>query len=65
MEKIIPKPSITYMVRNRKLEVAPSISELGIISYFISDSEKILHNKAGGYLVRTKVNFHFCYVSIK
>ncbi|KAL4427350.1 hypothetical protein ABPG74_002321 [Tetrahymena malaccensis] len=57
MEKIIPKPSITFMIRNRKLEVAPSISELGIISYFISDSQKIIHNKAGGYLVRTKRYF--------
>jgi hypothetical protein len=38
-----------------KIRPINSVSEIGIIGYFISKGEEIIKNEIGGYLLRTKV----------
>jgi glutathione synthase len=70
MQRIFPSPQNTAFLRNRKLEVLPSISELGIFGTFVgygssslssspieaatSDIVSPILNNYGGYLLRTK-----------
>jgi len=61
MQRIFPSPQNTAFLRNRKLEVLPSISELGIFGTFVgygtsslSQSISPILNNYGGYLLRTK-----------
>ena len=61
MQKIFPSPQKTAFLRNGKLEVLPSISELGIFGTFVgygtsflSQSVSPILNNYGGYLLRTK-----------
>ena len=55
MEKIKPVPRAGYMVKMRNLEPAAVISEIGILGYYISEDGKMVENRVGGYLNRTKV----------
>jgi len=61
MQRIFPSPQNTAFLRNSKLEVLPSISELGIFGTFVgygtsslSQSVSPILNSYGGYLLRTK-----------
>jgi len=67
MQKIFPSPQKTAFLRNGKLEVLPSISELGIYGTFVGNGSSSLSpsltasdivspilNNYGGYLLRTK-----------
>jgi len=54
MQRIHPVAHMGFLMRNKVLEVAPVISELGVFGYMISDKEKIIKNETGGYLLRTK-----------
>jgi glutathione synthase len=55
MERIQPKPELSYMLKKGQIDIQPSVSEVGIYGYFISDQNGLLKNEVGGYLVRTKV----------
>lgn len=46
-------------MRRGIIEGTSSISEVGILGYYISENEKMLVNEVGGYLLRTKVNINF------
>jgi len=63
MQRIFPSPQKTAFLRNGKLEVLPSISELGIFGTFVGYGSSSLSsdtavspilNNYGGYLLRTK-----------
>ena len=55
MQRIFPKPQLTAFLRKGKLELLPSISELGIYGVFLGDGTKSpLINTNAGYLLRTK-----------
>lgn len=56
MEKIDAPVLQTYMVRKGKLTYTPSITELGIFSFLISNSQtgQVYLNQVDGLLPRTK-----------
>jgi len=56
MEKIDAPVLQTYMIRKGKLTYTPSITELGIFSFLISNSQtgEIILNQVDGLLPRTK-----------
>ncbi len=56
MEKIDTPILQTYMVRKGKISYTPSITELGVFSFLISNSQtgEILLNVVDGLLPRTK-----------
>ena len=55
MEKIKPCPRVGFLMKKGKVEKAGIISELGLLSYFITDKDRVIKNIAGGYLLRSKV----------
>ena len=61
MQRIFPSPQNTAFLRSGKLEVLPSISELGVYGTFVGygpgssyDVVNPILNNYGGYLLRTK-----------
>jgi hypothetical protein len=56
MEKIDAPVLKTYMIRRGKISYTPSITELGIFSFLISNAQtgEVLFNEVDGLLPRTK-----------
>ena len=54
MQKILPPPQRSILVRNGKWQEAETVSELGIYGTFLKQGESILLNEEVGHLVRTK-----------
>jgi hypothetical protein len=56
MEKIDAPVLKTYMIRKGKISYTPSITELGIFSFLISNARtgEIIINEVDGLLPRTK-----------
>ena len=56
MEKIDAPVLRTYMIRKGKISYTPSITELGIFSFLISNAQtgEIILNEVDGLLPRTK-----------
>eukprot|EP00798_Chlamydomonas_sp_ICE-L_P018243 gene18243-24694_t len=54
MQKILPPPQRSVLVRNGGWTEAETLSELGIFGTFIKLGEKVLLSEEAGHLVRTK-----------
>lgn len=54
MQKILPPPQTSVLVRNGMWHEAETVSELGIYGTFLKQGEQVLLNEEVGHLVRTK-----------
>lgn len=54
MQKILPPPQKSVLVRNGQYQEADTVSELGIYGTFLRHGDMVLLNEEVGHLVRTK-----------
>ncbi|KAJ7548077.1 hypothetical protein O6H91_08G116300 [Diphasiastrum complanatum] len=56
MQRLFPVPHTSYLVRGGVWSFEETASELGIFGAYLRNAETEILNKAGGYLLRTKVS---------
>ncbi|EOA19388.1 hypothetical protein CARUB_v10000662mg [Capsella rubella] len=56
MQRIFPKVSNTYMMREGAYHKNQAISELGVYGAYLRNKDKIIVNEQSGYLMRTKIS---------
>ena len=54
MSRIVPRAYPMLFVRNRHVEVAPGISELGTFAGLLASDDQVVANEATGFLLRSK-----------
>eukprot|EP00812_Abedinium_dasypus_P010346 NODE_3969_length_723_cov_151.965569.p1 GENE.NODE_3969_length_723_cov_151.965569~~NODE_3969_length_723_cov_151.965569.p1 ORF type:complete len:152 (-),score=53.01 NODE_3969_length_723_cov_151.965569:200-655(-) len=55
MQRIVPKPQPSALMRAGAVSLAPCISEVGFYSVFVGDGTKVFLSEPAGHLVRTKM----------
>ncbi|KXZ48946.1 hypothetical protein GPECTOR_24g236 [Gonium pectorale] len=56
MQRILPPPNRSVLVRNGQWAEGETLSELGVYGTFVRHGSKVLLNKQSGHLVRTKTS---------
>ncbi|OWM85393.1 hypothetical protein CDL15_Pgr019017 [Punica granatum] len=56
MQRIFPKVSPTFLIRDGICHKDRAISELGVYGAYLRNKEKVIVNEQSGYLMRTKVS---------
>ncbi|KAM0950681.1 putative glutathione synthase [Dioscorea sansibarensis] len=56
MQRIFPKASLAYLVRDGICHQDNAISELGIYGAYLRNKDNVIMNDQCGYLMRTKVS---------
>ncbi|KAJ4802678.1 Glutathione synthetase [Rhynchospora pubera] len=56
MQRIFPKDSLSYLIRDGISHTEKTISELGIYGAYLRNKDKVIINEQSGYLMRTKVS---------
>eukprot|EP00128_Syssomonas_multiformis_P015514 Colp12_sorted_trinity150504_noHs@4863 len=54
MDRIVTPPTLNYQYVDEQLFSTNVVSELGVFGTLITRGSEIVHNRVGGYLMRTK-----------